>query len=102
MKKNWDSNLVNRYGLVKAENPEKQFAMAESWLKNHENDPELLLCLGRLAVRNAQLEKAHAYFSDSLKFAPRPETYRELGQVLEQLHDNQGALDNYRKGLSHL
>ena len=102
LKKNWDSNLVNRYGLVKAENPEKQFAMAESWLKNHENDPELLLCLGRLAVRNAQLEKAHAYFSDSLKFAPRPETYRELGQVLEQLHDNQGALDNYRKGLSHL
>lgn len=100
IKKNWHAALVYRYGLVKGENPDKQLATAESWLKDHENDPELLLCLGRLTLRNRLWGQARDYFNASLKFAPRPEAYRELGLLLEQLNESQAALECYRKGLS--
>lgn len=100
LKRNWHPLLLRRYGLAKAENPSKQLATAESWLKNHGNDAELLLCLGRIAMRNQLWGKARSYLQTSIHIAPLAETYRELGQLLEQLNETNEALDAYRKGLS--
>ena len=62
--------------------------------------PVLLLCLGRLSLRNRLFGKARDYLQSSLQIEPRSETYRELGQLLEQLNETQAALDCYRKGLA--
>lgn len=99
LKKEWNSYLVARYGLVKSENPEKQLATAESWLKNHPDDAALLLCLGRLCARNNLPEKAQQYLSSSAQLEPRAETFRELAQLLEQTGNTQQALECYRQGL---
>lgn len=99
IKKNWNPYLVARYGLAKGDNPEKQLATAENWLKNHNDDPALLLCLGRLCIRNHLLDKARDYLWNSAQLEPRAETYRELGQLYEQLNEPQKAIESYRKGL---
>lgn len=99
LKKNWSESLVQRYGLAKSENPSKQLVTAESWLKNHGNDPELLLCLGRICMRNRLWGKAKSYLQSSVQIVPRAEAYRELGQLLEQMNETNEALDAYRKGL---
>lgn len=99
LKKYWNSYLVARYGLIISENPEKQLSVAESWLKNHPDDSALLLCLGRLCIRNQLLEKARQYLLTSIQLEPRAETFRELGQLLEQLGDMPKALECYRQGL---
>lgn len=100
LKKNWSPELVQRYGLAQGENATRQLTTAESWLKNHGNDPVLLLCLGRLCLRNQLWGKARDYLETSLQIEPHAPTYYELGQLLEQLNEGQAALDCYRKGLA--
>lgn len=99
LKKNWNELLVLRYGLVHSENPMKQLATAENWLKDHSNDAELLLCLGRICIHNRLLDKAKHYLKSSIQIGPRAASYRELGQLLEQMHETDAALEAYRKGL---
>src|SRR4029077_9836191 len=51
LKQEWHPEWVRRYSLTQGENSVKQLALAESWLKEHETDPDLLLCLARLCVQ---------------------------------------------------
>ncbi|MGB6976904.1 MAG: heme biosynthesis protein HemY, partial [Gammaproteobacteria bacterium] len=99
LKHEWHPEWVRRYGLVHGENNAKQLALAESWLKEHENDPDLLFCLGRLCVRQRLWGKARHYFESSLKIKPASDVYYEFGELLEQLDEKPAALTCYRKGL---
>ena len=99
LKKYWDLELVRLYGLAKSNNPSKQLANAEAWLKMHGNNATLLLCLGRLSAQNQLWGKARDYFSSSIQLTPSSAAYCELGQLLEQLNESQAALECYRKGL---
>ncbi len=99
LKKHWDKDLVNLYGLAASEDAAQQLATAEHWLKGKEQNPALLLCVGRICLRNQLWGKARTYLEASAQFDPKTETYRELGQLLEQLGETENAMECYRKGL---
>lgn len=99
LKKQWDIDLVYIYGLIEASDKDRQLASAEGWLKGHENNPVLLLTLGRLCKRNHLWGKARSYLNASLGIKPQSDTYRELGQLLEQLNEQSEAAECYHKGL---
>lgn len=99
LKRQWSDDLVYAYGLLKGPSLAKQLATAEGWLKAHGKNPVLLLTLGRLCLRNRLWGKARLYFESSLGAGPRPETYKELGGLLEQLGEADAAKDCFRKGV---
>jgi HemY protein len=99
LKYNWHPDWVRRYGLTRGENNAKQLALAESWLKDHPDDPDLLFCLARLCVWQRLWGKARHYFETSLKLKPTAEGYYEWGELLEQLDEKPAAFACYRKGL---
>ncbi len=99
MKKQWDNDLAYLYGMASAKDADKQLATAETWLKNNENNPVLLLTLGRLCMRNQLWGKARSYLDASIGIQPRSDSYRELGQLMEQLDEPENAAKYFREGL---
>jgi len=96
----WSDALVYAYGLIPSENLAAQLSYAERWLKHHADDAVLLLTLGRLCVRSQLWGKGRSYLEASLIIDPQPETYRELGALLERLNKQEAALECYRKALT--
>jgi len=99
LKKDWDVDLVYVYGLIEASDRDRQLATAESWLKGHENNPVLLLTLGRLCKRSQLWGKARSYLNASIGIKPNSDAYKELGQLLEQLNEHNEAVECYHRGL---
>lgn len=99
LKKKWDETLVMYYGLVAGEESEKQLAQAEGWLKSHPENPALLLCLGRLCIRNSLWGKARSYLETCIALSPSAEAYSALAQLLEKMGEPEQASQCYRKGL---
>jgi HemY protein len=91
--------LIRLYGLLITQDPKKQLSHAESWNKRYVNQAVLLLTLGRLCVRCQLWGKARAYFEESLRLEPNPETYMEYGKLLDHLGEPAAAAHNYRDGL---
>lgn len=96
----WSDDLVYLYGAVQGEDPARQLATAEQWAKEHGKSPVLLLTLGRLSLRNRLWGKARIYLESSIGAGPRPETYKELGALLERMGDHDAAMNCYREGMA--
>ena len=99
LRKEWEPNLVKLYGLVKSSQPDKQITFAESLSKNHDNNPILLLTLGRLCMNNDLWGKARAYLEASIGNKEFSETYKELGLLMEYLNEPKLAAEYFKKGL---
>ena len=99
LRREWHPDWVELYGRVKSSQPDKQLATAENWLKGRENNPLLLLTLGRISLHNQLWGKARSYLEASLGNGPRAETYKELGLLLDRLNEAEAAAECYRKGL---
>ncbi|MDB2384765.1 heme biosynthesis protein HemY, partial [Endozoicomonas sp.] len=65
--KHYNHELIRLYGTVKGKDTNKQLLTAEALLSERTNDPELLLTLGRLSIRNKLWGKAKEYFEASLR-----------------------------------
>lgn len=89
LKRDWDPELIRGYGLVPAADPKRQLALAESLLGKHPREPELLLALGRIALRNQLWGKARDYLESSLKLAARADTCAELARLCEHLGETE-------------
>ena len=50
LKREWRTPLVRLFGLIRASDPAKQLSRAEGWLKEHPDDPDLLLASARLSL----------------------------------------------------
>lgn len=100
LRNRWSEGLVYLYGLVQGEDPARQLASAEQWAKEHGKSPVLLLTLGRLSLRNRLWGKARIYLESSIGAGPRPETYKELGALLERMGDHDAAMNCYREGMA--
>ena len=104
LKKHWDAQLVKLFGELEARKPVTQLAALEEWLKQHGEQPELLLLAGRLCLRNKLWGRARSYFDSALALTSdsqqRAELYQELGKLNEQTEDAPGALKAYREGLA--
>ena len=99
LKQHWDARLVRQYGLLAGEDAAAQLAQAETWLQDHPDDPELLLCLGRLAARDKLWGKARDYFENSYRLQHDPEVCAELGRLLTGLGEPKVAAAYFREGL---
>lgn len=100
LNKKWDDSLAYLYGIVDSSDLTRQLGRAEGWLKKHQNNPTLLLTVGRLCVRNNLWGKARQYLEASASVGAYPETYKELGNLLEHMGETEEAREYYRKGLA--
>ena len=93
IKKQWSDRLVYQYGRLTSEAPLASLQIAEKWLKGQEENPVLLLSLGRLACRSQLWGRGQAYLKSSLKIQPEIETFHALAQCYEaEGQENQAAL----------
>jgi len=99
LKSNWRGPLVRLFGLVESSDTTKQLKRAEGWLKNHGDDPDLLLAAARLCLRNELWGKARSYLETVISIRPTPEAYRDYGALLNQMGEADAAADAYRDGL---
>ncbi len=99
LKQGFDATLVQLYGQVRGRDPGKQLQAAEGWLKEHPNDPGLLLTLGRLCLINKLWGKAREYLEASLSFQRSAETCAELGRLLAQLGEVERSNQLFQEGL---
>lgn len=99
--KQWSDSLIYHYGLMLTGNDLlKRLATAEKWLKDRENNPWLLLTLGRLAQANKLWAKSEEYLRSSLDRGPRGETYQVLAEVLAADGKDDLVAGMYKQGLA--
>lgn len=99
--KNWDDSLIERYGLIEHINLSKSIQNAEKWLADHDNSPEMLLCLARLYRKNKLWGKSCYFYESGLNMAPNAEGYLEFAELLKQLDDEENADQCFEKGLRY-
>lgn len=99
MKDHWNNELVVLYGLVATPQSKEQLIVAEQWLRERPADPDLLLALGRISLRNHLWGKAREYFEASLKLRASPENYAELARLLAYLGEHEKSTELYQQGL---
>lgn len=96
---NYCPELIYLYGQVRSDNITKQISRAEQWLATHQEDPLLLLTLGKLCQRNQLWGKAKEYLEKSIKLKHMPETYFELAGYYAERGDTQKSNQLFREGL---
>jgi len=99
LRRDWDSALVELYGLLPFADPGRAARRAEEWLKQHGRDPILLLTLSRICRQAALWGKARSYLDESIKDRPTATAFLELADLNEQKGDASGAREAYRRGL---
>lgn len=92
----WDSGLVKLYGQLPGRESISCIARAEQWLPEHPEDPQLLLALGRLCLKQRLWGKAQSYLEASLSLAEQRETRLELARLFEQTERPEEAMPHYR------
>jgi len=105
LQKKWQAEVITWYGKLHTSDTLKQIAHAETWLKSHYNDADLLLALGRLCLREKLLDKAEKYLKNSVNQLsanqqPNPLAYQILGDVLMQMNKFEEAGKAYQQALT--
>jgi HemY protein len=95
----WTPALLELYGRVNADDPQKQLQHVQEWLGPHREDPALFCLLARLALKTGQEERAIEFARTSLGLEPLPEALKILGDVLFARRDEVGASRLYRQGM---
>lgn len=96
----WNDELCYLYGIIKGNNLGRQYKNAQKLLRKQRTNPVLLLTLGRLALRNGELQNARSYLEASMQADPQPETCKELAALMEKIGEQDLAIEYYRAGLS--
>ncbi len=99
LKKNWDEKIVALYSQIDIETIGKNYNQIESLAEEHGSNPTLLLALGKICIKNKLWGKARSYFESSIGVMPSVEAYNELGLLLEDMGEQNGAMDCYRNGM---
>ncbi|MCE6982513.1 heme biosynthesis protein HemY, partial [Pseudomonas frederiksbergensis] len=102
LKRQYESHLARLYGLVRGGDLARQLQTAEGWLKEHPDDPSLLLTLGRLSLQNRLWGKARDYLESSLRVQRNPEACAELARLLASLGDAERSNQLFQEGLGML
>ncbi len=83
LKRAWSAPLGFIYAELSAVEPKKLLAAAESCLAKQPDDADLLVCLGRLSLRNHLWGRALDYFEKSLAVQPSVTACAELSRLLQ-------------------
>lgn len=101
LRKDWDTRIIERYGRLEMDDPERAFNLAEGWLREHPEDPALLLAVGRLAIRSSLWGRARSYLEASVSRQPSAEAFYLLADLLEHLGERDAARRAYRRAAEH-
>jgi HemY protein len=83
LEREWNPELAGCYGECIADDALTRLEHAETWLKSHPRDPDLLLTLGRLCMAQKLWGKAQSYLEASLSLHATRATYLELARLME-------------------
>jgi HemY protein len=98
--KQWDDGLIEVYGRFEAKNANAQLARVEKWLDDFGHNENLLLALGRIAMRARLWGKAQGYFEASIGAKATPAACLALAELFEQqLQQPDEAARYYQQGL---
>jgi HemY protein len=97
--KHWDSTSLMLYASLETPDATKHLQDAEKWLAVYPNDPVLLRVLGKLALKDRQVEKAQQYLLKSLRIDASVDAYQFLGDVLFAKGEIDQACDYYKQAL---
>lgn len=100
LKQQWDEGLLLAYSKLRLDESAQQLKQVERWLKQHEDDPVVLLVAGRVCLHKELLGKARSYLEASVTISPLRETYEELAGLYLQLGENDKAQEAYRLALA--
>lgn len=93
----WNDELVALYGRLGGDDPTGRIAKAEKWLKQHPDNGELLLALGRLCLKQRLWGKAQSYLEASRAVWENREAMLELAQLFDLLGRSEEASRLYRE-----
>jgi HemY protein len=96
---NWDASLLGLYTECVPRDARRHLLRAEAWLREHPNEPLLLLALGRLCVQQELWGKARSYLEASLAVEPSHTAHLQLAALLERTGKIDEANAAYRKAL---
>lgn len=101
LNRDYDAELVQRYGALEVSAPDKALAQVEKWLQDRPEDPALLQAAGRLALKARIWGRARSYLEAAA--ARRPDALSDylLGALLEHMGDADAARTRYREALEH-
>lgn len=99
LRNHWSDELVALYGRLCGAKPDEQLLAAERWLQDRPNNPELLLALGRLSLRNELWGKAREYFETSLQLRRSHETLAELSRLNAHMGHDETSVRQLMDGL---
>ena len=97
---NWHESTIILYAELDVMVDTKQLEMVESWLNDHQQNPHLLLALGKMCTSLSFWGKAKSYLEASLAVNPMPQNFLRLARLLEEhMADSAAAQEYYRQGL---
>ncbi len=99
IKQQWSDELVLLYAGVSDDKPARQLSIAEAWLKEQPTNPNLLLALARICLRNELWGKAREYLEKAHSLAPSAAVCFELSRLLEHLGESEQSAIYLREGL---
>jgi HemY protein len=95
IKENWQGELVLQYGDLGSETLQKRSKQVQAWLKNHQDDAALQLCVGKIYQAQGDRAKAREAFEKSL-------TLENSSQANELLAGLLAFDGDYSKSHEHL
>ncbi|WP_426415148.1 heme biosynthesis HemY N-terminal domain-containing protein [Aestuariirhabdus sp. LZHN29] len=99
LRRHYSDRLMELYGRVRSADISSQLIKAEALLKEHPDNPVLLIALGRICLANELWGKARESFEKSLKLTRSTVACNELGQLLAQLGEHEESTRYFREGL---
>ena len=94
----YSQQLIQLYGNLSQCEQQKQISAAEGLLMLHQNDPVLLLNLGRICMRCELIGKAEEYFKRCLAIKPSEEAYSLMGQLLAKQGLHEKSTEYFQQG----
>ncbi len=96
LKSSWSPKLIKLYGSIHCGEVAKQRKVAESFLKLHGGEVDLVLCLTRLCMREKLWGQAKDYCLQAIEQGEVCEALYLYGELLEQAGEPSEALRYYK------
>lgn len=98
----WNDRLVYQYGRLTLGPAFERLKIAEKWQQGREDNPVLLLTLGRLACQSQMWVMAQNYLKKSLQLYPQLETFHALASCYEAEGKTSQAALIYKEAIESL
>lgn len=99
LKDRWSPELVEVYGELAVDPPQRAAKPLSEWLRERPEDPTLLFAAARQAIRAELWGQARSYLEAAAARSDRADVHRCLAEVHERLEEPEQARRAYRAAL---